>query len=212
MSDLEWLGAVVQASRKGRLMALLETVPPSRWTERSHDGKTLLHYACMGDNVAAARALLKHGLDVNAVNNAKRSPAHLAAFKGQSRVLEVLCAASADVMANDSYFNTPFALALVNLPRTAECIRLLLSNGVRIGTAGERYGLITPEMVALERGVLRCRSAVVTLLGLKRRRGDVMQNVDRWVVREIAWAVLATRRSAIWQQPFPREGLPPKLD
>ena len=58
--------------------------------------------------------------------------------------------------------------------------------------------LITPELEAFERGVLRCRAAVVVLLGLKRRRGDVMWALDRWVVRELCFALWATRTNVQW--------------
>ena len=82
---------------------------------------------------------------------------------------------------------------------TADCVRVLVANGVRLSTVGERYYRdITLELEAFERGVLRCRAAVVVLLGLKLRRGDVMWALDRWVVRELCFAVWSTRSNSQW--------------
>lgn len=115
------------------------------------------------------------------------------------RVLEVLCAAGSDLRAlcfDDN--RSPMDIALRN--NTTPCIRLLVANGVRLSSAGKLCrNRITPELWALERGVLCCRAAVLALLGLKRRRGDVLCNLDRWVVREVCFAVWATRTDKTWQ-------------
>lgn len=72
-----------------------------------------------------------------------------------------------------------------------------MANGVRLATASDAV-LIEPWMRALEEGRLHCRRATVALLGIKRHRG-VLRRVDRFVVREIAWAVYATRQAVAWQ-------------
>ncbi len=80
-----------------------------------------------------------------------------------------------------------------------DCAHVLVANGARLSTVSYTYRrFITPELVAFERGVLRCRAAVVVLLGLKRRRGDVMWALDRWVVRELCFALWATRTNVQW--------------
>lgn len=62
------------------------------------------HYAGVGANVAAAITLNMSGLlDVSARNLAGYTPAHFAATSGQPRVLEVPCAAGADLWARDAY-------------------------------------------------------------------------------------------------------------
>ena len=54
--------------------------------------------------------------------------------------------------------------------------------------------------MALEQGRMRCRAVILALLGLKRRRGDVLRQLDRWVVREeLAVAVWTTRADVAWQ-------------
>lgn len=167
--DLDWDGAVARASEDGCLMALLGSLPRAQWSERGPGGTTLLHSVCYGNNVTAAMALLGHGLCVDARdNNTDWCPSHTAAVTGQAHVLEVLCAAGADLRARDKAAHAPLEYAI---PRTM--VPVLLANGVRLNTVHVHFRrLITPEMAAFERGVLRCRSAVVTLLGLKRRRGE----------------------------------------
>lgn len=190
------------ASREGRLIEILEKLPCVHWAERKKDGITLLHYAGVGANVAAAITLIMSGLlDVSARNLAGYTPAHFAATSGQPRALEVLCAAGADLWARDVY-----GLTLIDgaLPSCANddhaCVLVLLSNGVRLSTVSEHFrDRITPELVAFERGVLRCHAVAVALLGLKRRRKALMWGVDRWIVRELCFAVWATRTDKSWR-------------
>ena len=119
---------------------------------------------------------------------------------GQPRALELLCASGATLLITENTGHTPLEFSLRH-GTSIECDRVLVANGVRLGTVREEYRRhITPELEAFERGVLSCREAVVVLLGLKRRRGDVMRDVDRWVVREIAFACWATRTDRAWQQ------------
>lgn len=178
-------------------MALLERIPHTRWMEQGPAG-TLLHYAGRGDNVAATVALLAHGLDVNALGYAHGNfPVHVASV-GQTRVLEVLCAAGASLRIRSIVDDTPLIRAIYNLPCAAGCVRFLVANGVRLSTVpkGSDYR-ITPELRAFEQGVLQCRSAVVAVLGLKRR--NVLRKVDRWVVREMCFAIWATRMCGSWK-------------
>lgn len=197
---LDWAGAVYHASSQGRLMELIESLPRARWTEQSPIGETLLHYACIGDNMDAVVALLRHGLDANAQTSSHWCPVHYAASEASCRVLEVLHVVGVDLRVPCAADRTPLEIALNSLPSTAERVRELLANGVRLSTAHVRcHHRIPPEMVAFERGVLRCRSAVVTLLGLKRRRVESLQIVDRWMVREVCYAVWATRANKPWQ-------------
>lgn len=207
MSRLEWWrDTVTTACSQGRLGELLETLPRDRWDERGPYQRTLLHYASYSeDNAAAAAELLAHGLDVNTCDHLCETPSHHAARQGSARVLEVLCAAGADLLAPNVHGATSLSLAIVRRgprdPLALSCVRVLVANGVRLSSAcpSERLTSITPEMEALERGVLRCRSAVVLMLGLKRRRGPVMRELDRFVVRQVALAIWATRCDKQWQ-------------
>lgn len=190
-----WI-SIKRRARRGRLMALLELVPRAEWTAVDPHGRTFLHYAAYGDNVAAATALLRFGLDVNSRSSTQRTPAHAAAYTGQARVLRVLCAWGADVHARNALNITPFEQARGSfLDPSSGCLRVLVACGVRLN-ARDKAAL--HELAAFERGVLRCRAVVVVLLGLKRRRSVVMRSMDRWVVRELCWGIWATREHAAW--------------
>ena len=148
----------------------------------------------------AAVALLKSGLvDVNARNTDGNNAAHVAATYNQPRVLEVLCAAGLDLRAQTQKGSSALDLA-VRFCNYDDCARVLMADGMWLSTVGEEFRRrhITPQLEAFERGVLRCRAAVVVLLGLKRRRGDVMWALARWVVRELCFALWATRTNVQW--------------
>lgn len=201
---LDW-EAVYGESRSGNLFVhLTERVPRTYWRERGKNGATLLHYACQGDNAVAAAALLTHGLSVNARDAAYRTPSHLASFNGQHRVLKLMCAAGADLQLRDFSEEQPLDMALSNPtsePGADKCVRVLLANGVRLETSRQDlWKYHRPWMVALENGRTCCRTLIVTLLGLKRRRGDVLRELDRFVVLEIAVCIWATRADKDWQR------------
>lgn len=228
---LDWRD-MLAASFEGRLLPYLDVhVSRTRWRERWPVGRTLLHLACQGDNVASVLELIRHGLDVNAGDCDDWSPAHLAAYYGQPRLLEILFAAGARLTAQTSSLHlTPLAVALERVstnmagadmlrvdlvanrvplsmvdesrmftPGADECVRVLLANGVRLATVDNSYEQrILPWMLALEKGRLCCRAVTVVLMGLKRHRGHVMCKLDRFLVREMALAVFATRSSIMW--------------
>lgn len=213
---LDWNCTVRWAGQRGELMALLETLPRERWIEKEASGLTMLHYASYGGNQRAARALLAHGLDINARNLQGLTPSHVAANRALPRVLEMFCVAGADLRAVAQGPATPLDCALVSQShsrlRGAECVRVLLLNGVRLSTAEPQYHHhITPALWAFERGLLPCRAAVVAILNVKWRRGLIVPRLGRFVVQEIALAIWVTRVYSAWQplvysawQPLPK--------
>lgn len=189
--DVDW-EAVRAASRLGRLMEVLQTVPRALWHERCGQGNSLLHYAAQGDNVAAACVLIQHGVDASPLNRALFTAAHWACYFKESRVLEALCAAPGALV------HHKLLLDVALFKQHDRGVALLLANGVRLRTVSSvRTLCVVPWMVALERGVLRCRSVVMVLLGLKRRR--VMLEMDRFLLREICVQLWATRSDKEWQ-------------
>ena len=185
----------------GWLMDLLVKLPRERWAERDKYSRTLLHVACLGPNVAAVGALLQSGLvDVNARHKWEWTPALFAASNTQPRVLELLCAAGADLRAGDDDGYTPIDHALWNADDDAgETVRALVANGVRLSTVREdSCEYITPELEAFERGVLRCRAAVVAMLRIK--KVAKLHHVDKFLMRELAFAMWATRTCDRWQK------------
>ena len=189
---IDWY-ALYGAGRDGRLMELLVKLSPERWAERCKDGTTILHYACMGPNMAAAAMLLQSGLVVDTRDLSGWTSAHWAATYTQPRVLEVLCAAGADLRVRTRDGNAPINYALGNANADGgETVRVLVANGVRLSTVREscrKY--ITPKLVEFEHGVLRCRAAVVALLRVK--KAGSLWRWDKFLLKEVAYAVWATR-------------------
>ena len=189
-----------KAGDGGRLQDLLVKLPRERWAERDEYGYTLLHRACCGPNVGAAVALLQSGLvDVSARNKGGWTTTHMAAAWKQPRVLEVLCAAGADLRASNKDGCSPIDRALLYAHKDGnEAVRVLVANGVRLNTVREDYRrYITPELEAFECGVLRCREAVVAMLRVKKTAQ--LYHVDKFLMRELAFAMWATRTNDQWQ-------------
>ena len=189
-----------KASMDGRLVDLLVKLPRERWTERDENGETLLHYACFGPNVAAAVVLVQSGLvDVSARAEWGTTPAHWAIARVQPRVLEVLCAAGADLRACTDDGGSPIDDALSNAHIDGgDTVRVLVGNGVRLSTVCELLrNCITPELEAFERGVLSCRAAVVAMLRVK--QAGKLWIWDKFLLREMAVCIWATRYAEEWQ-------------
>ena len=196
---IDWDG-FDEASRDGRFMDLLVKLPRERWAERDENGRTLLHYACRGPNVAAVVALVQSGLvDVNVRTKWELMPALFAAVKVQPRVMEVLCAAGADLRAHNDNGDAPIDSALMNAHEDdGKSVRVLMANGVRLSTVNEyRRDLITPALEAFERGVLCCRAAVVAMLCVKRASGQLWM-WDKFLLLEIALCIWSTRYAEEW--------------
>ncbi len=182
-------------------MNSLAKLPRERWAEQDEDGRTFVHYVCRGPNVAALVALVQSGLvDVNARTKWGWTPAMYATWTEQPRVLEVLCAAGADLRAcnNGGYAPIDYALSFASMDG-GETVRVLVANGVRLSAVRDTYRpRITPKLWAFERGVLRCRAAAVALLRVK--KAAKLHHVDKFLMRELAYATWSTRTSERWQE------------
>ncbi|MGA2182615.1 MAG: ankyrin repeat domain-containing protein [Bryobacteraceae bacterium] len=73
---------------------------------------TPLHAAVAGNSVAVTRALLEHGADVNAPQEAGWTPLHGAAQNGNAELIQLLIAAGATVSTRADNGQTPADLAL----------------------------------------------------------------------------------------------------
>ena len=176
-------------------------LPREHWAYRDSAGETLLHWACLrSDKTVLATLLRSKVLDVSARNDLEITPAHYAALGSDARALELLCAAGASMRACDALGTAPYMRALWDITSNCtEAVRVILANGLRLSTVCSDYEhYITPQMRAFERAVLCCRSAVVALIGTKRFRGQRFQHVDRFLFREIAVSVWATRYDFGW--------------
>lgn len=191
--QIDWLH-VYSESKTGYLMNVLKKLPQIHWTAKDEHGWTLLHYACLGPNVAAAATLLKYNsCDANARDNKRDTPAHVAAKYAQSRLIEILCTAGANMRAFARENITPLDCALFNsCDDNGTTVRMLLANRIRLDPVDpicRRF--VTTYMRLFERSVLRCRSAVVAMLHVK--RAGKLYRWDKFLLREMAFAIWATR-------------------
>ena len=197
-APIDW-DAFRAASDNGPLMELLAKLPRERWAERDDKGRTLIHYACRGPNSAATVALLQGNADGNARDMWGWTPAHYAASFAQPCVLEILCAAGVNLRAQNSIGNAPLDFALGRANKEGGVVaHVLMANGVRPRTVrGAYFEFITSKFEEYERCVLRCRTVVAALLRVK-KAGELWR-WDKFLLREVAYVVWATRYEEKWQ-------------
>lgn len=193
---IDW-EAFTWAAYSGQFMRILSKLPCERWTEKLPGSRqTFLHIACTGSNVDAAVALLKNGgIDINAVDSLGWSSVFYTVMNDQTRLLEIMCAAGADVQTiKDGLTLIDYAIRIA----AYDMVRVLIANGFRLNTVHEKYReFITSKLEAFEHAVLCCHTAVVALLRVK-RAGNLV-HWDKFLLREIAFAVWSTRYDTKWQ-------------
>lgn len=198
--SIDWQ-AFAKAGKSGKLMDLLAKLPVCQWGELDSFQTSLLQYACRGSNVDSVIALLKSKMvDVNSRSWYRYVAVHRAAWKAQSRTMEILCAAGADMRILDNRDLAPLDWALEEANKDdGKTVRVLIANGVRLNTIEKtHHRFITPEMAAFEKGVLKSRLAVVAII----RAGQIskLSNWDKFLLKEMAVCVWATRYDKAWSQ------------
>lgn len=78
---------------------------------------SLLHDAIRNNDLDTIRALIRQGVDINALDKEGNRPAHLAAMQGNLKILEYLVHCGADINKLNSQFKTAFAVAVNRLPK-----------------------------------------------------------------------------------------------
>jgi ankyrin repeat protein/thiol-disulfide isomerase/thioredoxin len=100
------------------------------------NGVTALMYAALRGNIPLVRILLDAKAQLNLKDNVGRTALHFAAHDGKIEVMEMLLAAGADPLAEDSHFlGTPLHHAAVG--GHAEAVRCLLRHGCPVGLHDE---------------------------------------------------------------------------
>lgn len=161
-------------------------------------GMSPLHFVAWRGDAAAIASLVQQGADVSAANAFRITPAHFAAISGQVCALEMLLSVGSEASLHDFDGQSVLDFALIH-DRTA-CVRVLLRHGVRLETVSDSVARkIQPWMWALQQGRANCVAAVVALLGVKRRRSPALRRWDRFLVREVAFALFATRADSAWE-------------
>ncbi|MDR0379617.1 MAG: ankyrin repeat domain-containing protein, partial [Candidatus Accumulibacter sp.] len=75
--------------------------------------------AIIAGNIEETRKFLAAGTDVNAVDALDRTPLHVAAFHGRTRIVKLLLANGAEVNARDQSALTPLHAAVISGERAA---------------------------------------------------------------------------------------------
>jgi ankyrin repeat protein len=116
---------------------------------RDHDGRTALHLAAMNANgESVARELLRRGADINAPDEFRQSPLHLAAAQKFSPMTSFLVRAGARVNLADAFGCTPLHDAA--RAAAADNLAMLMRTGAS-PTVADAFGT-TPAQLAREHG------------------------------------------------------------
>lgn len=187
------------------MMNLLSDVPRERWSDAARYSKcTLLHIACHNGAAKSVCTLLHNPIvDVNARTRGGGTPMHWAVkemgrplqFHQQRRIIEMLCVAGAELRVFNHQGDSPLDCALTS-EKTEDLATVLVANGLRLSNV-MRTNRIKPKLEAFERGVLKCRATVVAMLRVK--HVGQLWKWDKFLLREIAFAVWATRYEKEWQ-------------
>lgn len=104
-------------------------------------GRSALHYAALGGEVADVLALLRDGAEVNLADKAGFTPLHFAAQEQHADAARTLIRAGANVHARNKFGNTPLLAAIFNVrDRGGEVVHVLLEAGSDPG-AKNNYGV-----------------------------------------------------------------------
>lgn len=188
------------AGKDGRMIKILEKIPRELWSMHDNDGLTLLHYACCGPNNTAVVILCKSNVvNVHAVSVYQTTPAHDAANYAQSDIMELLCAMRSNINHANIAGRRPIDFSLQSGYKDQhKTTRVLIANGVRLKNVHpevRRY--VNVELFKFEQGVISCRKAVLAMLHIK--KAGKLWRWDKYLLREISFAIWATRYNTKWQ-------------
>lgn len=189
-----WGYALLAICKKGELMKYLNILPRSRWIEKDpEDGSTFLHYAaCGSNNIDATVALIKAGINVDALRSlCSHSALHIAALNEKIRICEVLIACGANMRIRNAYFSIPFGYT-----PSRECQKIFIANGLRLKSEFHDPTLFI--LYPFEQGVLKCRQAVISIIRIF-QMGKIRIGC-KYMIRELGAALWATRKDEIWQK------------
>jgi ankyrin repeat protein len=176
------------------IVNFIKNLPDSKLNTQDMFGRTFLHCSSRCNRIVATKLLIKRGTDIDLQNLYKDTPIIEAIHCGHIDIIEILCAAGADLTKRNSFGKTAIEHALYK--KNHDCIPVLIANGSRLNTLYDIKN-VEPWMVSFENGVLKCRSATIAMLALKRR--GLFKNQCRFIIREIGIAIWATRCDPEWQ-------------
>lgn len=191
MGDIDFRRAIAEAESSS-LSTYLDTLPPDMMC--GENGAAFLCLATtFGNNRCAVVKLIQNRANVNGKPVFfMKTPLRHAILKGESCMIDILISAGAKVEQSDLD-----SCILMDDYRIAS---ILMSSGLRLrNTRVVCQGMIPRTFRNFERGLLSCRSVVITLLGIKLHRGFIMRHIDRFLIRHLAVEIWTTRNENQWQ-------------
>lgn len=149
----------------------------------------------LAPNLKAAKVLIKSKMiDINARTSGGFTPVIAASMNLRLDLLQILLISGANVTASAWRSFTPlyYCLNRGTIADDQSCSRFLLANGVR----SKNSPWMNPKLHAFERGVLACRTATIAMLCVKRLAK--LWNWDRFLLKELAFTIWATRYDEKW--------------
>jgi hypothetical protein len=156
--------------------------------------KPTFYDACrLGDKQTFINFLKRDPSLINFEFNSGRTTVHMAVIWFQPEILECLCVFDANLTSCDNIGYTALYYNILSVgPKSDACFRILVANGVRLrNLSHDPLNCVSPWQRNFERGVLRCRRAVVAMLRVK--KAAKLHHVDKYLMREIGYAIWATR-------------------
>ena len=123
----------------GKLVELLLQYGVNANMKKDDDGTTALHTAAYCNGTNAAKALLKHGFDVEVTDTAGETPLATAAKFGNRTMIECLLQQGGNVHAKNKFGKTPLFLAIENGHCEVHDLKLLLDHGSSVNVT-DQYG------------------------------------------------------------------------
>jgi len=181
---------IVQNYNDIDLVNFIKNVPDSELNTHDCFGNTLLHFSCAFGRIVPTKFLIKRGANVEIQNLNGSTPLLAATYNYHNEIIKILCAVGVDLTKRNLSGKNAIENAILDISDT--CIRVLIANGSRLKNLSQTaHECVAPWMVRFENGVLKCRSATIAMLALKRR--GLFKNQCRFIIREIGIAIWATR-------------------
>eukprot|EP00164_Ancoracysta_twista_P012965 GFYU01020520.1.p1 GENE.GFYU01020520.1~~GFYU01020520.1.p1 ORF type:complete len:264 (-),score=50.97 GFYU01020520.1:50-841(-) len=137
MAKSRKLHKLVEEGDVGKLRKALSSVSEHKLNKQNDKGQTLLHTACLNDNVGCVSVLVKFGADVNLADSNGATPAHYAASGGHVNCIMELLKANLDLHKADVHGRTPLHI-VVSADQTCDALSPLLNAGARVNALTKR--------------------------------------------------------------------------
>jgi ankyrin repeat protein len=152
-------------NNSSRIQQLLQNGSASAIDARDAQGRTPLLVATQSNQVAAAKALIEAGADVNAKDNIEDSPYLYAGARGHQEILQMALAHGADLRSTNRYGGT--ALIPAAERGHVETVRTLINAGVEVDHVNRLGWTALMEAIILSDGGPRHQQILQLLIDAK---------------------------------------------